>query len=72
MLDKLYIVKLEHMPSSANKMADTFTSLAATFTLGVEEDMTIPICRCWVVLPNNEDSEEDTNVIYVLKIDEEY
>jgi len=71
LLNKLDMVKLEHVPRSANKMADAQASLTATLALGVEEGMTIPVCGCWVVPPNNEDSEEDVNMICVLEIDTE-
>uniref|UniRef100_A0A803L3S7 Integrase catalytic domain-containing protein n=1 Tax=Chenopodium quinoa TaxID=63459 RepID=A0A803L3S7_CHEQI len=39
LLDKFDIVKLSHVPRSANKMANTFASLAATLALGAEETM---------------------------------
>jgi len=71
LLDRLDIVKLEHVPRGANKMADALASLAATLALGVEEEMTIPVGSHWVVLPNEQDSEEDTNAICVLETDEE-
>jgi len=71
LLNKLDKVKLGHVPRSANKMADVLASLAATLTLGAEEGMTIPVCSCWVVLPVDEDSEEDVNMICVLEIDAE-
>jgi len=41
-LDKLETVKLEHVPGSANKMADALVNVAATVALGVEESITIP------------------------------
>ena len=46
LLNKLDIVKLEHVPMSANKMADALASLAATLALGAEEGMTAPVCSC--------------------------
>ena len=52
-------------------MADAIVSLTATLALGAEEGMTIPVCSCWVVLLDNEDSEEDVNMICVLKTDAE-
>ena len=36
LLNKLDMVKLEHVPRSANKMADALASLAATLALGAE------------------------------------
>jgi len=65
------MVKLEHVPRSANKMADALASLAATLALGAEEEMTIPVFGCWVVPPDDEDSKEDVNMICVLEIDTE-
>jgi len=43
--NRLDIVKLEHVPRSANKMADALASLTATLALGAEEDILIPVCR---------------------------
>ena len=71
LLNKLEMVKLEHVPRSANKMADALASLAATLALGAEEEMTIPVFGCWVVPPDDEDSKEDVNMICVLEIDTE-
>jgi len=48
-------------------MVDALVSLATTLALEAEEDMTIPVCNRWVVLPNDEDSKDYFNVIYVLK-----
>jgi len=50
-------------------MADALASLAATLALGVEEGMAIQVRSYWVVLSDGEDSEEDINKIYGLKID---
>jgi len=50
-LDKPDTVKLQHIPKSANKMADPHVNLAATLALGAEEDITIPVCGKWVVTP---------------------
>jgi len=52
-------------------MADAFTSLTATLALGAEKDMTIPVHSSWVVLPNDEDSEEEINAICALETVEE-
>ena len=38
LLNKLEMVKLEHVPRSASKMADALASLAATLTLGAEKE----------------------------------
>ena len=71
LLDRLDIVKLEHVPRGANKMADALVILTTTLTLGAEEEMTIRVCSLWVVLPDEKDSKEDANVICALEIDEE-
>jgi len=71
LLDRLDIVKLEHVQRSADKMANAFVSLVATLAQGAEEDMTIPMCSCWVVPPDGEELEKDINVICVLKTDGE-
>lgn len=39
LLDKLETVKLEHIPRSANKMADTLTNLVATLALGHKKSL---------------------------------
>ena len=54
LLDRLDIVRLEHVPRGANKMADALASLAATLALEAEEEMTILVCSCWVVPPDAE------------------
>ena len=51
LLNKLETVKLEHVPRSANKMADVLANLATTLALGVEQSITIPVCSEWVVTP---------------------
>ena len=71
LLNKLDMVKLEHVPRSANKMADALASLAATLALGAEGEMTIPVWNRWVVPLDDEDSEEDVNMICVLELDTE-
>jgi len=65
------MVKLEHVPMSANKMADALASLAVTLALEAKGEMTIPVCNRWVVSPEDEDSEEDVNMICVLETDAE-
>ena len=54
------------MPRSANKKDDALASLTDTLALRAEEDMIIPLCSCWVVLPDDEDLEEDVNAICAL------
>ena len=71
MLDRLDIVKLEHVPKGVNKMADALASLAATLAPGVEEEMTISVCSRWVIPTDEEDSEEDGNAIYDLETNKE-
>ena len=44
-LDRRDIVKLQHVPRRANKIADVLANLAATLALGAKEDMIIPILR---------------------------
>jgi len=55
-LDRLDTVKLQHIPSSPNKMVDALENLAATLALEAKEDMTIPVCDTWVVTPSEEES----------------
>jgi len=43
-LDRLDIVKLQHILRGANKMADALENIAAAFALGTKEDITIPAC----------------------------
>ena len=71
LLDRLDIVKLEHVPRGANKMVNALASLATTLALGAEEEMTIPVCSRLVVSPDEENLEEDANIICDVKTDEE-
>jgi len=50
-LDRLNTVELQHIPRSANKMANTLTNLVATLALGAEEDMNMQVCVKLVVMP---------------------
>ncbi|XP_074299654.1 uncharacterized protein LOC141630799 [Silene latifolia] len=72
-LQKLDSVFLGHIPRSANKMADTLTNLAATLALGASIPSSVPICKRWVVLPEEEDDDltEDVNAISVYVINKE-
>ena len=54
-LDRLDTVKLQHIPSSPNKMVDALENLAATLALGLKEDMIIPVCGMWAVTPSAEE-----------------
>ena len=58
------------MPRNANKMDDTLASLVSTLALQAKEDMTIQVCGRVVILPDDENSEENVNAISVLKMDE--
>jgi len=71
LLDRLDIVKLEHVPRSTNKIANTLASLATTLALGAKEETTTPVCSRWVVPPDEEDLEEDANAICTLETNEE-
>ncbi|XP_021727450.1 uncharacterized protein K02A2.6-like [Chenopodium quinoa] len=75
LLDKFDIVKLSHVPRSANKMADALAGLAATLALVAEETMFMPVCNRWVVAPEEyevEDDEiEEVDMITVCQIDKE-
>jgi len=71
LLEKLETVKLEHVPRSANKIADALTNLAATLALGTEESITIPICVQWVITPPVDEGVENIKIVSVYKIDEE-
>ncbi|XP_074277258.1 uncharacterized protein LOC141600898 [Silene latifolia] len=64
---------LDHVPRSANKMADALANIAATLALGASVPTTVPICKRWVVLPEAEDddSTEDVNAISVYVVDKE-
>uniref|UniRef100_A0A803MTF5 RNase H type-1 domain-containing protein n=1 Tax=Chenopodium quinoa TaxID=63459 RepID=A0A803MTF5_CHEQI len=59
LLDKFDIVKLSHVPRSANKMVDALASLTATLALGAEETMFVPVCNRWVVAPEEYEVEDD-------------
>ncbi|XP_057249308.1 uncharacterized protein LOC130590775 [Beta vulgaris subsp. vulgaris] len=50
LLDKLDTVKLEHVPRSANKMADALAGLAATLALGAEEKCMYPFANNGLLL----------------------
>ena len=71
LLDKLNTVKLQHVPRSANKMADALANLAATLALGAEESINVPVCNRWVVAPLTEESEEEVNAVSAQEVDEE-
>uniref|UniRef100_A0A803N5V0 RNase H type-1 domain-containing protein n=1 Tax=Chenopodium quinoa TaxID=63459 RepID=A0A803N5V0_CHEQI len=75
LLDKFDIVKLSHVPRSANKMDNVLAGLAATLALGAEETMSVPICNRWVVAPEEyevEDDEfEEVDMITLCQIDKE-
>ncbi|XP_056695837.1 uncharacterized protein [Spinacia oleracea] len=75
LLEKLDTVKLNHVPRSANKMADALAGLAATLALGAEETMSVPVCNRWVVasdIDEIEDEEyEEVDMITVHQIDQE-
>jgi len=70
LLDRLNIVKLEHVPRGANKIDGALASLAAALALGPKEESTTPVCRCWVVPPHDEDLEENINAICALETNE--
>ena len=70
-LDRLDTVKLQRIPRSANKMADSFANLAVTLALGAKEDMTIPVCGKWVVTPLEEESAQEINAVSVYKVQKE-
>uniref|UniRef100_A0A803MBC6 RNase H type-1 domain-containing protein n=1 Tax=Chenopodium quinoa TaxID=63459 RepID=A0A803MBC6_CHEQI len=75
LLDKFDIVKLSHVPRSANKMADALASLATTLALGAEEIMSVSVCNCWVVASEEyeveDDEVEEVDMITVCQIDKE-
>jgi len=69
--DRMDIVKLEHVPRSANKTADALASLIATLLLRAEEGMTVLVYSHWILLPDDEDSEENGNTISVFETNAE-
>jgi len=71
LLRKLETVKLEHVPRSANKVADALANLVATLALGAEENMNVPVCNRWVVAPIDEEFEEDVNAVSAQEVDGE-
>jgi len=58
LLNKLETIKLQHVPRSANKMADALANLTAILALGAEESMNVPVCNLWVIAPLVEELEE--------------
>ena len=70
-LDRLDIVKLQHIPMSANKMADMLANLATTLALGTEEDMTIPVYAKWVVAPMEDAYVQEVSVVSVYEVEKE-
>jgi len=52
-------------------MVDVVVSLATTLALGAKKRMTILVSSRWVVPLDNEGSQEDVNIICVLKADAE-
>ena len=65
-LNKLKIVRLEHVLGRANKMVDALVNLAATLALGAEENMNVLVCNRWVIAPLDEEFKE-TSTQSVLK-----
>jgi len=68
LLDQLETVKLEHVPRSANKMADVLANLAATLALGPEESIIIPVCGQWVITPPVNEGVEEPKTFFVYEI----
>ncbi|KAL2944011.1 Gypsy retrotransposon integrase-like protein 1 [Bienertia sinuspersici] len=62
---------MEHVPRSANKVADALANLAATLALGAEDYLSVPVCNRWVVTPPEFGTEEATNAVSVYEISEE-
>ncbi|XP_074300041.1 uncharacterized protein LOC141631243 [Silene latifolia] len=63
---------LDHVPRSANKLADALANLAATLVLGAEESMQVPVCNRWTVsLLEGEENIDTTNMICVYTADED-
>ena len=69
--DRLETIKLELVPTSANKMDDALENHAATLALVAEENMNIPICNWWVVASLDEEFEENINTVSAQEVDEE-
>ena len=63
MLNKLEIIKLEHIPKSANKMDDALASFVATLLLGTVKSMNVLVCNQLVVTPLDEYFEKDINAV---------
>ncbi|KAL2906100.1 Gypsy retrotransposon integrase-like protein 1 [Bienertia sinuspersici] len=62
---------MEHVPRSANKVADALANLAATLALGEEDYLSVPVCNRWVVTPPEFGTEEAANAVFVYEISEE-
>ncbi|XP_074304434.1 uncharacterized protein LOC141639154 [Silene latifolia] len=45
LLNQLDSINIGHVTRSANKLADALANLAATFALGAEESMQVPVCN---------------------------
>jgi len=71
LLDRPETIKLQYVPRSANKMADTLANLAATLALGAEERMNVPVCNRWVAAPLVEEFDEKVNAISAKEVEEE-
>jgi len=66
LLDKLGIVKSEHVPRSANKMANALANLIATLVLGAKES-----CTERLIGRPKDSNEEEVKLVSVYEIDEE-
>ncbi|XP_074297588.1 uncharacterized protein LOC141628330 [Silene latifolia] len=72
LLNQLDSIKIGHVPRSANKLDDALAYLAATFALGAEESMQVPVYNRWVVsLLEEEENVDTTNIICVYTADED-
>jgi len=70
LLDKLETFKLEHVPRSANKMADALANFAATLALGAEESITIPVCGQWIITSLEDGDAKEVKTVSGYEIDE--
>jgi len=71
LLDKLETIQLEHVPISANNMANALANLVATLAFKVEESITVSIYGQWVITSLEDGNEEEVKTISAYEIDKE-
>src|SRR5262249_53204822 len=71
LLNRLNSVRIEHVPRTANKIADALANLAATLALLPKERLNVPVSSQWVVTPSEDQEDIEVRIVSVSQIDKE-